>query len=99
LTRREKYWLKVWKDRRIFESDPVVGKKKVFVTVPFPYMNAPVHVGTGFTAVRAEVYARFKRMQGYNVLFPWAWHWTGQTIGGMSLRLKRGDKEVRRAFI
>ena len=96
---REKYWLKVWKDRRVFESDPVAGKKKVFVTVPFPYMNAPVHVGTGYTAVRAEVYARFRRMQGYNVLFPWAWHWTGQTIGGMSLRLKRGDKDVRRAFI
>ncbi|MDV3244575.1 MAG: leucine--tRNA ligase [Nitrososphaerales archaeon] len=95
----EKYWLKVWNDRRIFESDPVVGKKKAFVTVPFPYMNAPAHVGLGFTATRAEVYARFKRMQGYNVLFPWAWHWTGQTIGGMSLRLKRGDKDVRRAFI
>ncbi len=99
MANREKYWLKVWKDRRIFESDPVVGKKKVFVTVPFPYMNGPVHVGTGYTAVRAEVYARFKRMQGFNVLFPYAWHWTGQTIGGMSLRLKKGDKDVRRSFI
>ncbi len=96
---REKYWLKVWEEKRAFEPDPVAGKKKTFVTVPYPYMNAPVHVGTAFTASRAEFYARFRRMQGYNVLFPWAWHWTGQTIVGMSLRLKKGDEAVRRAFI
>ena len=96
---REKYWLKVWEQRHVFESDPVPGKKKMFITVPYPYMNAPVHVGLTFTASRAEFYARFRRMQGYNVLFPWAWHWTGQTIVGMSQRLKEGDKTVRRAFV
>jgi len=95
---REKYWLKVWNERHVFEPDPVAGKKKVFVTVPFPYMNAAVHVGTAFTAARVEFYARFKRLQGYNVLFPWAWHWTGKTIVGMSQRLKQGDLSARRAF-
>jgi leucyl-tRNA synthetase len=99
LSSREKYWLKVWDSRRVFEPDPVAGKKKMFVTVPYPYMNAPVHVGTAFTAVRVEFYARFRRMQGYNVLFPWAWHWTGKTIVGMSQRLKQGDRAVRRAFV
>jgi leucyl-tRNA synthetase len=99
LANRERYWLKVWADRRVFEPDPVVGKKKMFVTVPYPYMNAALHVGTAFTAARVEFYARFRRMQGYNVLFPWAWHWTGKTIVGMSYRLKQGDKAVRRAFV
>ena len=89
----------MWDDKHAFESDPVSGKKKVFVTFPFPYMNGPVHVGTAFTATRVEVYARFKRMQGYNVLFPWAWHWTGQSIGGMSHRLKRGDQAARYALV
>ena len=96
---REKYWLKVWNDRRVFEPDPVAGKKKVFVTFPYPYMNSPVHVGNAFTAGRVEYYARFRRLQGYNVLFPWAWHWTGKTIVGMSQRLKQGDKAARRAFV
>ena len=96
---RERYWLKVWNERHVFEPDPVAGKKKMFVTVPYPYMNAPVHVGLTFTASRAEFYARFRRMQGYNVLFPWAWHWTGQTIVGMSQRLKEGDRVVRKAFL
>jgi leucyl-tRNA synthetase len=94
----EKYWLKAWEDRHVFEPDPVPGKKKVFVTVAFPYMNAAVHVGTAFTAAKVEFYARFKRMQGYNVLFPYAWHWTGQSIVGMSLRLERGDKGARHGF-
>jgi leucyl-tRNA synthetase len=99
MSSREKYWLKVWDDKHVFEPDPVSGKKKVFVTFPFPYMNAAVHVGTAFTASHLEFYSRFKRLQGYNVLFPWAWHWTGTTIVGMSKRLKEGDPGVRRAFI
>ncbi|MDV3278086.1 MAG: leucine--tRNA ligase [Nitrososphaerales archaeon] len=97
--RTEEYWLKVWTDKRVFEPDPVAGKKKSFVTVPFPYMNGPVHVGTAFTAARVEFYARFKRMQGYNVLFPYAWHWTGQSIVGLSHRLQGGDKNARKAFV
>ncbi|HKT22061.1 MAG TPA: class I tRNA ligase family protein, partial [Nitrososphaerales archaeon] len=95
----EKYWLKVWSERRVFESEAVPGKKKAFVTFPFPYMNGPLHIGHCFTATRVDIYARFKRMQGYNVLFPWAWHWTGESIPGMSYRLSEGDEGVRRAFL
>ncbi|MDE1858084.1 MAG: leucine--tRNA ligase [Thaumarchaeota archaeon] len=99
MSAREKYWLKVWDEKHAFEPDPVAGKKKVFVTFPFPYMNAAVHVGTAFTASHLEFYSRFKRLQGFNVLFPWAWHWTGQPIVGMSKRLREGDPVVRRTFI
>jgi leucyl-tRNA synthetase len=99
LTQYEKYWLKVWNERRIFESESVPGKKKAFVTFPFPYMNGPLHIGHCFTATRVDIYARFKRMQGYNVLFPWAWHWTGESIPGMSYRLSQGDEGVRKAFL
>jgi leucyl-tRNA synthetase len=94
----EKYWLNVWNEKRVFESEPVQGRKKSFVTFPFPYMNGPLHIGHCFTATRVDIYARFKRMQGYNVLFPWAWHWTGESIPGMSYRLSLGDQAVRRAF-
>ena len=99
MSAREKYWLKVWNERHVFEPDPVAGKKKIFITFPFPYMNAAVHVGTAYTASKLEFYSRFRRLQGYNVLFPWAWHWTGQPIVGMSKRLREGDPAVRRAFI
>lgn len=95
----EKYWLDVWSKMRIFESDPIKGRKKIFVTFPYPYMNGPLHVGHCFSSSRVDIYARFKRMQGYNVLFPWAWHWTGQTIVGMSYLLKKGDERLKRALV
>lgn len=95
----EKRWLEIWDKKGIFQADPVIGKKKVFVTFPYPYMNGPVHVGTAFTSLRVDIYARFKRMQGYNVLFPWAWHWTGQSIVGLSYRIKMNDENAKKALI
>ena len=93
----EKKWAEEWIKHKIFESNPD-NRKKVFVTFPFPYMNGPLHIGHAFTSTRVDVYARYKRMKGYNVLFPWAWHLTGEPIAGAAERLKRGDKEQYRIF-
>jgi len=98
LRQLEDKWRKKWETARIFEADPDPTRKKFFITFPFSYMNGPLHVGHGFTATRVDAYARFKRMQGYNVLFPWAWHWTGETIAGASERVKNGDETLIRAF-
>jgi len=98
LRQLEDKWRKKWETARIFEADPDQTRKKFFITFPFSYMNGPLHVGHGFTATRVDAYARFKRMQGYNVLFPWAWHWTGETIAGASERVKNGDETLIRAF-
>jgi leucyl-tRNA synthetase len=94
----EDKWRRAWETARIFEADPDPARKKFFITFPFSYMNGPLHVGHGFTATRVDAYARFKRMQGYNVLFPWAWHWTGETIAGASERVKNMDETLIRAF-
>jgi len=94
----EKKWQKKWENAKIFETDPDPNKKKFFVTFPYPYINGPLTVGHAFTASRVDAYARFKRMQGYNVLFPWAWHWTGQPLIGASQRVAKGDKEFIRVL-
>ena len=98
LHRIEAKWQKAWEKAKIFEAEPDPKRKKCFVTFPYSYANGPVHVGHAFTATRVDAYARFKLMQGYNVLFPWAWHWTGQTIAGASERVKLGDEEFTRAL-
>ncbi len=90
----EAEWQKTWQETKAFEADSDIHRKKCFVTFPYSYANGPLHVGHAFTAARVDAYARFKRMQGYNVLFPWAWHWTGQVIAGASERIKLGDKEL-----
>jgi leucyl-tRNA synthetase len=92
LRKTEKKWQKSWEKAKIFEADPDPNKKKFFVTFPYPYINGPIHVGHAFTASRVDAHARFKRMQGYNVLFPWAWHWTGQPLIGASQRVTKGDE-------
>ena len=94
----EEKWRKEWEKARIFEADPDPKRKKCFVTFPYPYMNGPLHLGHGFTATRVDVYARYKRMRGFNTLFPWAWHWTGEPIVGAALRVQSGDKEIIRAL-
>jgi leucyl-tRNA synthetase len=94
----EEKWQAKWENARIFEADPDLQKKKMLVTFPYPYMNGPLHVGHTFTATRVDVYARFKRMQGYNVLWPWAWHWTGQPLLGASARVAKGDEEYIRVL-
>ena len=88
----EQKWQAKWENAHIFEADPDPKRKKIMVTFPYPYMNGPLHVGHTFTASRVDAYARFKRMQGYNVLWPWAWHWTGQPLLGASQRIARGDE-------
>ena len=94
----EDKWQRKWNEAKIFECDPDPKKKKVFITFPFPYMNGPLHVGHAFTAARLDAYARYMRMKGFNVLFPWAWHWTGETIAGASERVKKKDPAMIREF-
>lgn len=94
----EQKWVRKWEEAGIFEANYDERRKKIFVTFPFPYMNGPLHIGHGYTSARVDVYARFKRMQGYNVLFPWAWHLTGEPITGAAERVKRGDEAQIKIF-
>jgi leucyl-tRNA synthetase len=86
-----KKWQKRWEKAKIFEAN-IKPKKKIFITIPYPYVNGGPHIGAGFTFLRGDVYARFKRMEGFNVLFPQGFHATGQPILGALERLKQGDE-------
>ncbi|MCS7138534.1 MAG: leucine--tRNA ligase [Crenarchaeota archaeon] len=90
----EKKWQKKYEELKVFESEPDPSKPKFFVTFPFPYMSGPVHLGTAYTLTRLDVIARYKRKRGFNVLFPFAFHWTGTTIAGISDRIRRGDQKT-----
>ena len=69
------------------------GREKTFVTVPYPYPNGGMHVGHARTYTVPDVYARYRRLQGDNVLFPLAWHITGTPIIGAVERLNSGEEE------
>ena len=86
----EKKWQKKWQEEKLFESNPD-DREKMYVTVAFPYPSGAMHVGHGRTYTVPDVYARFKRMQGFNVLFPMAWHVTGAPVVGIAKRIERQD--------
>lgn len=89
---REIKWQKRWEDARLFEADPD-EKETFFVNVPYPYMDGIFHLGRTFTFLRADVIARFKRMQGFNTLFPFAFHCTGTPIVAAAQRVKDGEEQ------
>lgn len=91
-------WCKYWEENHLFESDPIKGKPKFYLTVAYPYPNSPQHIGHGRTYTLTDVYARYKRMRGYQVLFPMAFHYTGTPILAMSKRIKEGDKYLTDIF-
>ncbi|WP_409200216.1 leucine--tRNA ligase [Methanobrevibacter sp. DSM 116169] len=87
----EKKWQKKWEDNKLFQSNPN-NKQKLFLTVAYPYPSGAMHIGHGRTYTVPDVYARFKRMEGFNVLFPMAWHVTGAPVIGIASRIKRKEK-------
>lgn len=95
----EKKWIEEWEKKGTFNAEVKIDQPKIFVNAPFPYMNGPLHIGHAFTYTRIDSFARYKRMRGYNVLFPFAWHWTGEAVAGQSVRLMKGDQAVIKAFV
>ncbi|MBI5306246.1 leucine--tRNA ligase [Candidatus Wolfebacteria bacterium] len=67
----EKKWQKIWKKNGIYKTkDKVRGKKNFYHLAMFPYPSGNLHIGHWYNFAPADVFARFKRMRGFNVLSP-----------------------------
>jgi len=84
----EKSVQKKWLNDKVYESDLDLSRPKFFLNFPYPYMNGRLHLGHGFSLTKAEFTARFQRLQGKNVLFPFAFHCTGMPIQAAANKLK-----------
>ncbi|GAF64236.1 leucyl-tRNA synthetase [Bacillus sp. TS-2] len=70
----EKKWQQFWEENRTFQTTEDQEKEKFYALDMFPFPSgAGLHVGhpEGYTAT--DILARFKRMQGFNVLHPMGW--------------------------
>lgn len=94
----EEKWRKIWEEERAYEADLSPSKPKFYLTVAYPYPNSPQHVGHGRTYTITDIYARYKRMRGFQVLFPMGFHYTGTPILAMAKRLASGDEELKELF-
>jgi len=68
----EERWLQEWKDEDNY-FDPVSTKPQFIIDTPPPYPTGNFHIGNGFNWCYIDFIARYKRMRGFNVMFPQGW--------------------------
>lgn len=67
----EKKWRKNWIDNQVYKVNEDESKPKYYVLDMFPYPSgAGLHVGHPLGYIASDIYSRFKRLQGFNVLHP-----------------------------
>jgi len=66
----EKKWQQKWTADHIYEVEEDSRRPKFYALTMFPYTSGDLHIGHWYAMAPSDVYARFKRMQGYNVLHP-----------------------------
>ncbi|MCL4383124.1 MAG: leucine--tRNA ligase [Candidatus Marsarchaeota archaeon] len=89
----EEKWQNQWAENKLFEPE-VSENKSLLVTAAFPYVNMPQTIGHLRTYGTTDVYARYMRLRGFNVLFPMGFHVTGTPIIAIAKRLQNNDKEL-----
>ncbi len=71
--RIEAKWQNYWQEQKTFRADQLGSKEKFYLLEMFPYPSGRIHMGHVRNYAIGDVVARFKRMQGYNVLHPMGW--------------------------
>ena len=67
----EEKWQKIWEERKVFAVKEENKKKKFYCLEMFPYPSGSgLHMGHAFNYSIGDIYTRFKRMNGFNVLYP-----------------------------
>jgi valyl-tRNA synthetase len=68
----EPHWQGVWRDEDHY-FDPISDRPQFIIDTPPPYPTGNFHIGNAFNWCYIDFIARYKRMQGYNVMFPQGW--------------------------
>ena len=90
----ERKWQSKWGKKNIFRSKKDYKKKKFTIIEMLPYPSSMgLHMGHAFNYTIGDIYARFKRMQGYNVLYPMGYDSFGLPAENAAIKAKTHPKK------
>ena len=93
LNKISKKWQKRWEEKKAFAVKEDPKKKKFFCCDFFPYPSGSgLHMGHAFNYTVGDIYARFKRMQGFNVLYPMGYDSFGLPAENAAIKEKQHPK-------
>ncbi|MHB1421936.1 MAG: valine--tRNA ligase [Gemmataceae bacterium] len=92
----QKRWLRFWNERGFFHARPDPNRRPFCIVIPPPNVTGALHLGHALNNTLQDVLARWRRMQGYNVLWmPGTDHAGIATQAVVERRLREEEKKTR----
>ena len=91
----EQKWQQRWRENKTYKVVEENGKEKFYILNMFPYPSgAGLHVGHPLGYIASDIFARYKRLNGYNVLNPMGYDAYGLPAEQYALRLGTRNKNL-----
>lgn len=86
-------WQKKWKEAKIFEVKEDAKKKNFYCLEMYPYPSGKLHMGHVRNYAIGDAFARYKRMSGFNVLYPMGYDSFGLPAENAAIKNKTNPRE------